>query len=296
MTDTLDKRTHGWLGDIQDRLRRQPYVEKSLELGACQAFMAWCDQHDLDLEFYQRHQVLRFDRQLMRKVQALLESLGQLPLGESTSGRTTAEQARASHQEDKAQREGPRAHRVLLNMPATTARPGMAHREREILDVDWRELDLSAFDVLLMIENLDSFYEPAVALDALADHARPLVVYRGDRHYGGGFRELARAWATTGKPLLGLGDFDPRGLRIVLGSGATGLLLPPLAWLQENATRAHVPAEQLPDQPALRKHRDQLPAAHPLGDYLALLLDEQRGLKQQWFTSQLVVVGARGQK
>ncbi|MCK0714159.1 hypothetical protein ACFO0U_15025 [Chromohalobacter sarecensis] len=283
MNEALSPRTHRWLSGIHDRLRRQSCVEKKLQLEATQEFRGWCDEHEIDLDAYLGSGVLRFDRMLITKVQDLLDSLGHLPLGESASGKTTSQQARLSDLEDKGSRERPRAHRVLLNLETLSSRPGISDAAREIIDLDWRELDLDAFDALIMIENLDSFYAFAPDSLALAGYCQPLVVYRGDRHYGGGFSQLAKAWSARSKPHLGFGDFDPRGVRIVLGSGATQMLLPPPDWLREHATRHHVPAEQFPDQDALRQYRDQLPAEHPLHGYLALLLDEQRGLKQQWF-------------
>lgn len=291
MSDVLKSRTHGWLSEIHDKLRRQPYVEKNDELAATREFIVWCDQHGLDLELYRRHRALRFDRELIAKVQGLLESLGHPPLGTSTSGKTTAEQATLSDLEDKGRGERPRTHRVLLNTATVGARPGIVQGDREILDVDWRDLDLSTFDALVMVENLDSFHAFTPDIQALSAYRQPLVVYRGDTHYGGGFSRLAKAWRAGGKPHLGLGDFDPRGVGIVLGSGAMQMLLPPLEWLREHATQHHVPAEQLPDQSVLRKHREQLPDSHPLRGYLALLLDEQRGLKQQWFGDTLTPIG-----
>ncbi|SOC54059.1 hypothetical protein SAMN05421509_103102 [Chromohalobacter canadensis] len=287
MNDVLSPKTHRWLSDIHDKLRRQSCVEKKLQLKATQEFKAWCDEHEIDLDAHLGSQVLRFDRELIVKVQELLDSLGHLPLGESSKGKTAEQQAKQSYQEDKGAGERPRAHRVLLNLAPLGTRLGISDAAREICDIDWRDLNLEAFDALVMIENLDSFYAFVPDSQALAVYRQPLVVYRGDTYYGGGFSRLAKAWGDGGKLHLGLGDFDPRGVGIVLGSGAMQMLLPPLEWLREHATQHHVPSEQLPYQSVLRKHREQLPDAHPLRGYLALLLDEQRGLRQQWFSEQL---------
>lgn len=287
MNEALSPKTHRWLSDVHDRLLRQPYVERKLQLKATQEFRAWCDGHEVDLDAYLGSGVLRFDRELIVKVQELLDSLGHLPLGESSRGKTAAQQAKQSYQEDKGSGEGPRTHRVLLNLEALGPRPGIPVSAREVCDLDWRGLNLDSFDALIMIENLDSFYAFTTHSQALATYRQPLVVYRGDTHYGGGFSQLAKAWGISGKSHLGFGDFDPRGVGIVLASGAKHMLLPPLDWLREHATRHHVPVEQFPNQDALRKHRDQLPAVHPLRGYLALLLDEQRGLRQQWFDERL---------
>ncbi|BBI59680.1 hypothetical protein HSBAA_09860 [Vreelandella sulfidaeris] len=67
-------------------------------------------------------------------------------------------------------------------------------------------------------------------------------------------------------------------MTLALDSNATHLLLPAIEWLTQNATSLHVPAEQFPYQRRLRKHLAALPAAHPLREYLTLLLEKQRGL------------------
>ena len=64
--------------------------------------------------------------------------------------------------------------------------------------------------------------------------------------------------------------------------------LPDIKWLTQNATPLHVPAEQFPYQRRLRKYLASLPSAHPLCEYLTLLLEKQRGLKQQWFEGEVV--------
>lgn len=79
-----------------------------------------------------------------------------------------------------------------------------------------------------------------------------------------------------------VGDFDVKGVTLALDNSATHLLLPDIEWLAENATPLHVPAEQLPYQRRLHKHLSGLPSVHPLREYLTLLLEKQRGLKQQW--------------
>ncbi|MDR5858458.1 hypothetical protein FZZ93_16910 [Halomonas eurihalina] len=290
MNEALSPKTHRWLSEIHDTLHRQSCVEKKLQLKTMQEFRTWCSEHEIDLDAYRRGQVVRFDRILIARVQDRLDSLGHPPLGTSTKGKTTAEQAALSDLEDKGRGERPRTRRVLLNTATAGSRPGIVSGDREILDVDWRDLDLSAFDVLLMIENLDSFYDFTSQIPEMAAYQRPLVTYRGDEHYSRGFSKLAEAWRATGKAFLAIGDFDPKGVGIILGSGASQMLLPPLSWLRERATVNHVPEKQVLFQPRLRRYRDQLPAGHSLKDYLAILLDEQRGLKQQWFGDALVSV------
>jgi len=144
---------------------------------------------------------------------------------------------------------------------------------------------------LIQVENLDSFYEFSPELPALSGYANPLVVYRGDSHYGGSFSLLAEAWHKTRRTHIYAGDFDVKGVTLALESNATHLLLPTIEWLTQNATPLHVPAEQFPYQRRLRKHLSALSAAHPLREYLMLLLEKQRGLKQQWFGGAMGCVG-----
>jgi hypothetical protein len=193
-------------------------------------------------------------------------------------------------EEDKASRESPRARRALISLPPQPI-TGLASEQRTIRDVDVQALKLSAFSALVQVENLDSFYEFSPEIPALSGYANPLVVYRGDSHYGGGFALLSDAWRKTHRPHIYAGDFDVKGVTLALDSGATHLLLPGIEWLNQNATPLHVPAEQFPYQRRLRKHLASLPSAHLLHNYLALLLEKQRGLKQQWFGGEMVCVG-----
>ena len=142
----------------------------------------------------------------------------------------------------------------------------------------------------LGVENLDSFYAFNPNISALSGYANPLIAYRGDRHYGGGFAHLAEVWRKTRRPHLYAGDFDAKGVTLALDSGATHLLLPDMAWLTQHATPLHQPAGQLPYQRRLRQLHVGLSPQHPLRPYLTLL-EKQRGLKQQWFEGELVAVG-----
>ncbi|MCK2183105.1 DUF7281 domain-containing protein [Halomonas getboli] len=281
------------LRDAAGKLRLEPYVDKTRGKAVAE-IVAWCRGWDIEPGARLNRVRLRLDRELLEAIDAELEVQGQPPLVAELSGLTTAEQAEHGQQEAKSVREAPRESRVLVSLPAGASRPGIASGVRECLDVDWRTITLDAFDALVQVENLDSFYAFTAHLPALSAYQRPLVVYRGDRHYGGGFARLAGAWSASGRPHAYAGDFDLKGLDIALASGATELLLPPLVWLRQHATAAHVPASQEPYREWLRRHRATLPETHPLRGYLALLLDEQRGLKQQWFMAPCVTLALRG--
>lgn len=247
------------------------------------AIIEWCRDHDIELGARLSHDRLRLDAELLGVIDETLVGLGEPALAVDLGGLSTTEQAQLGNREAKDVRERPREQRVLASLPAMGKRPGLITRSRDVVDIDWRDIDLDAFEVLVQIENLDGFYDFSPAIPALEGWSSLLVLYRGDRHYGGAFSRLAEAWAARGRPHLYLGDFDAKGVGIALSSGATHLLLPPLATLAGCANPQHLPAEQQGDQQRLRAHVAGLPAGHPLTDSLTILLDDQRGLRQQWF-------------
>ncbi|WP_346798753.1 hypothetical protein R5M92_06500 [Halomonas sp. Bachu 37] len=283
---TLTAKVYSKLGDVDRQLRKQTWVDKKRSQQWVADFIHWCDEQHIELGPGLRHQTLRFDRALIQQVNAALESQRLTTIGQWQSGLTSAAQAEQGVNEDKTNREGPRAQRVLVNTPASTP-AWLSAQPRSMHDVGWRDIDLEECDVLVQVENLDSFYEFSPELPALSGYANPLIVYRGDSHYGGGFKQFASAWNATQKPHFYAGDFDIKGVSIALSGGASHLLLSPLGWLTEQATPFHDPAKQLEYRPRLQRHRDQLPAAHPLQPYLTLLLDQQRGLRQQWLGEKL---------
>lgn len=285
----LTGRARNGLNGVARELLRKPTVEKPRGQWVNDV-VAWCHQHDIDLATRINSKALRFDTALLAQIDDVLESARIAPLGRSLTGLTSTAQAKEGVEEDKASRESPRARRILVSFPPQPI-TGLASEPRAIRDVEVQGLKLSAFSALIQVENLDSFYEFLPELPALSSYANPLVVYRGDRHYGGGFALLAEAWHKTHRPHIYAGDFDVKGVTLALDSNATHLLLPTIEWLTQHATPLHVPAEQFPYQRRLRKYLAGLPSAHPLREYLTLLLEKQLGLKQQWFGGEVVCVG-----
>ncbi|RBI68671.1 hypothetical protein DQ400_04675 [Vreelandella sulfidaeris] len=285
----LPSRARNGLNGVARELLRQPTVEKPRGQWVNDV-VAWCHQHDIDLASRINSKALRFDAALLAQIDDVLESARLAPLGRSLSGLTSSAQAKEGVEEDKATRESPRARRVLVSFPPQPV-AGLATEQRSIRDVYVLGLKLSAFSALIQVENLDSFYEFSTELPALSGYVNPLVVYRGDSLYGGGFALLAEAWHKTRRTHIYAGDFDVKGVTLALDNKATHLLLPNIEWLTQNATPLHVPAEQFPYQRRLRKHLAAFPPAHPVRDYLTLLLEKQHGLKQQWFDGEMVCVG-----
>ncbi|MGP9767412.1 DUF7281 domain-containing protein [Halomonas sp. AOP13-D3-9] len=284
----LPGRARNGLNGVARELLRQPAVEKPRRQWVDDV-VAWCHQHDIDLATRINGKTLRFDAALLAQIDDVLESARIAPLGRSLSGLTSTAQAKEGVEEDKATRQSPRARRVLVSFPPQPI-AGLANEPRAIRDVDVLGLKLSSFSALVQVENLDSFYEFSPDISALSGYVNPLIVYRGDSHYGGGFAQLLSAWNKTRRPHIYAGDFDVKGVTLALDSNATHLLLPTIEWLSQNATPLHVPAEQFPYQRRLRKHLAALSSAHPLREHLMLLLEKQNGLKQQWFGGEVVCV------
>ncbi|MCP1315108.1 hypothetical protein [Halomonas sp. 707D7] len=283
----LTGRARTGLNEVKRLLRQQPSVERPRRQWVGDV-VAWCREHDIDLGPRLGSQALRFDAALLAQIDSVLESAHLAPLGRALSGLPSAAQAKEGVEEAKATREGPRAWRVLLNTPPRPS-PGVGREARSIVDVDLRHLTLATFGALIQVENLDSFYAFDPDIAALRGYAQPLIAYRGDSHYGGGFAHLADTWRKTRRPHFYVGDFDVKGVTLALDSGATHLLLPEIDWLTEHATPLHQPAEQLPFQRRLRQLHVTLESQHPLAAYLALL-EKQHGLRQQWFEGVMVRV------
>lgn len=284
----LPSRARNGLNGVVRELLRQPTVEKPRGQWINDV-VAWCHQHDIDLASRITSKTLRFDAALLAQIDDVLESARIAPLGRSLSGLTSSAQAKVGVEENKANRERPRARRVLASFPPQPI-AGLVIEPRAIRDVDVQTLKLSAFSAMIQVENLDSLYEFSPDISALSGYVNPLIVYRGDSHYGGGFALLADAWHKTRRPHIYAGDFDVKGVTLALDSNATHLLLPGIEWFTQHATPLHVPAEQFPYQRRLRKHLAALPSDHPLREYLTLLLEKQWGLKQQWFDGEMVCI------
>lgn len=105
----------------------------------------------------------------------------------------------------KGNRERPRAQRALVNIFASTP-AWLSNKPRSIHGVDWRDIDIDECDVLVQVENLDGFYEFPPELPALSGYCNPLVAYRGDSFYGGGFAFLTEAWRKTHRPHIYAGQ------------------------------------------------------------------------------------------
>ncbi|SFC03597.1 hypothetical protein SAMN05660443_1247 [Marinospirillum celere] len=278
---------------IYQRLRKgEIQVKKKLGGPVIQEILDWCYEQEIHLGSRKGSKDFAFDALFLGQIEKALKELGQQPLQAGDPAQTREDQAQLGLDEFKGQGESPREQRLLVNLPNANGfldQVCLEPSRRVYADLDWRDLNLTSFEQLLVVENLDSFYslqQPGCLLPASLNSA--LIAYRGDQHYASGLKQLKSCWRDRRKASIYLGDFDAKGVNIAVNEGYTHLLLPPLAYVQEKAAALHQPEQQLRYQKSLREKLQALPARHPLVAYLQLLIREQRGLRQQWFrTSEL---------
>ncbi|WP_233611366.1 DUF7281 domain-containing protein [Citrobacter sp. FDAARGOS_156] len=181
---------------------------------------------------------------------------------------------RVSDQEIKTAGIRPQQHRVLfrLNQPLVNEL-GMTV---EVVDTDWRNITLTQFDALIVVENQDCFYYLALFDYSLCDFRSPLIIYRGDRTYSKGAVALKHCWLKTGKAMIYFGDFDPKGVSIAMNEGYHSMLLPSPAVVIKKSSSAMFPDAQLKFLPELLRGKVH---SH-FRDYL-LVLEKHQALRQQ---------------
>lgn len=288
MKAPLTAELRGQLQRIQQQLNTCQQVKLKLKRPLVKKLLQWCDEWDLEVNLWPGAPECVFDQRLIQQIEILLQAEGLPPLSFSASGKSTTEQAAVGLAEDKNLREAPSEQRLLVSLlNAKGLHPAGLQQTptRLILDVALDQLALDAFNGLLVVENLDSFYLLEQSVWSELQSAQTLVVYRGHGQEARGCKHLKQRWQGSGKPLVYYGDFDAKGMSIALHEGYNQLLLPSADFLQQQASDLHQPAEQLLYQQSLQKHRDQLPDNHPLRPLLQLQL-QQKGLKQQWFGTQ----------
>ena len=167
----------------------------------------------------------------------------------------------------------PRQQRVLLKLNTAAAAVGLAV---DVIDIDWQQLSLTQFDVLLVVENLDCFYQLHAFILQLP-YTQPLIIYRGDKLYSKGCKALKAAWLKQNKPTLYFGDFDAKGVSIALNEGYSAMLLPDFATLQQHASTAMLPDKQLSFIANIKAKT----VTSEFQPYQQLLCQQLKGLRQQ---------------
>jgi hypothetical protein len=269
------------LNVIAERLR----IEQRIEVKSCgwtSHLQQWCNFHDVDCSLVFNAPQLYFTTTTLNTINQTLNQLKQAPLSASFSENDRFFQAKHGLGEDKQQGIKPSENRVLIYHFCTASPlPTQQQQDCIIIDIDWRTLDLSAFKQLVVVENLDCFYQlyQQFKLPKLADS---LIIYRGHNHYSKSVAALKATFNRQNKPRIYFGDFDSKGLNIAITEQYSHLLLPSLAFMQQHANKTHHAPEQQSFFPKVQQFWQSLSDKHPSKTMLAIH-NQQRSLKQQWF-------------
>jgi hypothetical protein len=264
-----------FLRQLAPKVAAKGRVKKTTSQKAVQEVLSWCLTQQLSgvsasclqrPEFY-------FESGLLQQIASVQQALGQpdFRIDISTLSRTDA--ATISTLEQKSIGIKPRQERVLVSLAQPQLVAGIAV---QVLDTDWQQLPLAQFDALLVVENLDCFYQLA-AFKLQLPYQQPLIIYRGDKLYSQGCKALKAAWLKQHKPALYFGDFDAKGVSIALNEGYSAMLLPDFATLLQHASTAMLPDKQLSFIDAIRAKA----VAGEFQPYQQLLCQQLKGLRQQ---------------
>ncbi|KDZ54812.1 DUF7281 domain-containing protein [Escherichia coli] len=263
-----------WLKKLDHRLKAKYSEKKNTGGKIVTQVLRWCIALDLIPANSLLLPEFIFTVALLNKISDIQQRLKQANFRDDLSMKNRIESAQLSDQEIKTAGIRPQQHRGLLrlNQPLVNAL-GMTV---EVVDTDWRNITLTQFDVLIVVENQDCFYHLALFDYSQCDFHSPLIIYRGDRTYSKGSVALKRCWLKTGKTAIYFGDFDPKGVSIAMNEGYHSMLLPSPAVVIKKSSSVMFPDAQLKFLPELLRGEVH---CH-FRDYL-LVLDKHQALRQQ---------------
>jgi hypothetical protein len=272
----LSAQTLRYLQQLQQRLNASGSERVKTSAKAVRQLLSWCIEHELELVPGNSLQLphFSFNLALLKDIAHVQRQLQQACYQDLPHQHSRVDNAKRSQQELKSIGLQPRQQRVLLklNTPVDSGL-GLA---AECLDIDWQQLPLAQFDALLVVENLDCFYQLHAFTLQLA-YQQPLIIYRGDSQYSSGCKALKMAWSGLNKPALYFGDFDAKGVSIALNEGYSAMLLPDFATLQQHSSPAMLPDKQLSFIAAIKAKT----VAAEFRPYQQLLCQQLKGLRQQ---------------
>jgi hypothetical protein len=263
-----------WLQQLQQRLNASGSERVNSSAKAVQQVLQWCIEHELVPGNSLQLPHFTFSLRLLNDIARVQRQLQQACYLDTPEQHSRLDNAVRSQQELKNIGLEPRQHRVLLklNTPADSGL-GIA---ADVIDIDWQQLPLTQFDALLVVENLDCFYQLAAFSPALP-YKQPLILYRGDKLYSKGCKALKIAWFKQNKPAIYFGDFDAKGVSIALNEGYSAMLLPDFATAQKHASTAMLPDKQLSFIAGITAKT----VASEFRPYQQLLCGQLKGLRQQ---------------
>ena len=271
-----------YLQQLQQRLNASGSERVKTSGKAMQEVLHWCLEHELVHTNSLQLPQFNFDLPLLKTIAATQRQLQQACFQDEVQQQSRLDNALSHQQELKSLGPSPRQHRVLvkLNNPIQSAGlPAIT-----FTDIDWQQLILSHYDALLVVENLDCFYQ-LERFNLALPYQQPLIIYRGDTQYSSGCAALCRAWQETTKPSLYFGDADLAGLAIAHSLGCNAMLLPEFSQLQQSASPAMLDDKQLKYQSRLLAL-----ATHPaFTPYQQLICQQLKGLRQQQMQGMLLI-------
>ncbi|MCO4321715.1 DUF7281 domain-containing protein [Aliidiomarina quisquiliarum] len=260
MNRDLTRSERKLLQGLKVKLQSQSRVVRKLKATDLRV-LSWCQQQDLIAHAISQKVEYGYTSELLHAIETRLSQLGLAPL-EADLKQSSLDQAKQGAAEHKPQRVSPREQRVLRVAGQL------------IIDENHNQLELAQFSDLIVVENLDCFYE--LSLFKLPLTAHSLVIYRGDSHYGSGRAELLKRWKEGAHgPLKYFGDLDPQGLQIAISEGFSHLAVPTFNWFSSHATEQAYAAKQ---------HDTAIKLQHTgeLAPYIGFIQRYQRAVLQQW--------------
>ncbi|MDH1128482.1 Wadjet anti-phage system protein JetD domain-containing protein [Enterobacter sp. GD03975] len=263
-----------WLKKLDHRLKAKNCEKKNTDGKIVIQVLRWCTALDLIPTNSLLLPDFIFTMALLNKISETQQRLKQANFRDDISEQNRIESAQLSDQEIKTAGIRPQQHRVLLHLnQPLVSELGMTIK---VVDTDWRNIALTQFDVLIVVENQDCFYHLALFDYSQCDFHSPLIIYRGDRAYSKGAVALKRYWLKTGKTAIYFGDFDPKGVSIAMNEGYHFMLLPSPDAVLKKSSPVMFPDVQLKFLPELLKGEIH---CH-FRDYL-LVLEKHQALRQQ---------------
>lgn len=263
-----------WLKKLDHRLKAKYSEKKKTDGKIVTQVLRWCTALDLIPANSLLLPEFLFTVALLNKISDTQQRLKQANFRDDLSLNSRIESAQLSDQEIKTAGVRPQQHRVLLHLNQPLVNElGVTI---EVIDTDWRNITLTQFDVLIVVENQDCFYHLALFDYSRCDFRSPLIIYRGDRAYSKGAVALKRCWLKTGKTAIYFGDFDPKGVSIAMNEGYHFMLLPSPDAVIKKSSPVMFPDAQLKFLPELLRGEIHCHFC----DYL-LVLEKHQALRQQ---------------
>ena len=262
-----------YLQQLQQRLKASGSERVKTSTKTVQQVLAWCVEYDLVPGNSLTLPQFSFSLALLNNIARVQRQLQQACYLDALSQNSRLDNAEHSQQELKSVGLKPRQQRVLVSLAQPQLVAGIA---AQVLDINWQQLPLAQFDALLVVENLDCFYQ-LHAFTLQLPYKQPLIVYRGDSQYSKGCKALKTAWLRQNKPAIYFGDFDAKGVSIALNEGYSAMLLPDFATAQQHASPTMLPDKQLGFVAGINAK----PVVYEFQPYQQLLCEQLKGLRQQ---------------